>query len=194
MNKNDLRVKKTRKALYNALLKLMEDKQFEDIRVSDICSNALINRSTFYAHFDDKYDLLASCINDLKSSLTNKLKKGRNISSTKEYYMELIKAFLDYIEENKDAYLAIAKHNSNNIVTDIICDVIDADIAKRVKDYDNNNNNNNTIPTNILAKFYSGAVVTVAIYWMYHINSYTKEEMIDYLTILLPDEVEKTRN
>lgn len=185
MNKNDLRVRKTRAALYNALLKSMEEKPFEDIRVSDICNKALINRSTFYAHFEDKYDLLASCINDLKSSLNKKLKKGRHISSTKEYYMELIKAFLDYIEEKKDAYLAIAKHNSNNIVTDIICDVIDSDISDKIKDY----NNNTAIPTNILAKFYSGAVVTVAIYWMYHINSYTKEEMINYLTVLLPDEI-----
>lgn len=185
MNKNDLRVKKTRTALYNALLKSMEEKPFEDIRVSDICNKALINRSTFYAHFDDKYELLASCINDLKSSLTNNLKKNQTISSTKEYYMELVKVFLDHIEEKKDAYLAIAKHNSNNIVTDIICDAIDNDIVERLKYY----NNETIIPTNILAKFYSGAVVSVAIYWMYHVNSYTKEEMINYLTVLLPDEV-----
>ena len=183
MNKNDLRVIKTRTALYNSLLSLMEEKPFEEIRVSDICNRALINRSTFYAHFDDKYELLSSCIDNLKNSLTRELKKSQNISNTKEYYMELVKTFLNHIEEKKDAYLAIAKHNSNNIVTDIICDAIDTDIQERIKYY----NNETTIPTNILAKFYSGAVVSVAIYWMYHVNSYTKKEMIDYLTVLLPD-------
>ncbi len=189
MKKNDLRVIKTRNALYNALLTSMEEKPFEDIRVSDICNKALINRSTFYAHFDDKYELLASCIDDLKSSLTTELRKNKNISTTKEYYMEVLKTFLDHLENKKDAYLAIAKHNSNNIVTDIICDAIDTDIIDRVKYY----HNDTKIPTNILAKFYSGAIVTVAIYWMYHINSYTKQEMINYLSALLPSDTNSHR-
>lgn len=184
MNKKDLRVVKTRTALYNALLASMAEKPFEDIRVSDICNKALINRSTFYAHFDDKYELLASCIDNLKDSLHQKLKENHNISNTKEYYMEFVKIFLDYIEEKKDAYLAIAKHNSNNTVTNIICEAIDADIIENIKYY----NNKFKIPTNIIAKFYSGAVVSTAIYWMYHLSSYTKEEMIEYLTMLLPDE------
>ena len=59
MNENDLRVIKTKNALFNALIELMKDKTFEEIKVSDICNKALINRSTFYAHFDDKYDLLS---------------------------------------------------------------------------------------------------------------------------------------
>ena len=54
-NKNDLRVIKTNKALFNALLDLMKEKTFEEIKISDVCSKALINRSTFYAHYNDKY-------------------------------------------------------------------------------------------------------------------------------------------
>ena len=47
--KKDLRIIKTRKALYNAFEELMKSKPFEQIKVSDICNEALINRSTFYA-------------------------------------------------------------------------------------------------------------------------------------------------
>ena len=43
MNKTDLRVIKTKKALFEALLDLMKDKTFEEIKVSDICSKALVN-------------------------------------------------------------------------------------------------------------------------------------------------------
>mgnify|MGYP004660683401 FL=1 len=56
--KKDLRIIKTKIALYNALTNLMKNKTFEEIRVSDICNEALINRSTFYAHYEDKYELL----------------------------------------------------------------------------------------------------------------------------------------
>ena len=50
MNKNDLRVIKTKTTLYNTLKELMQEKTFEEIKVSDICSKALINRSTFTDH------------------------------------------------------------------------------------------------------------------------------------------------
>ena len=69
LNKNDLRVKKTKNALYNTLMELMKAKSFEEIKVSDICNAALINRSTFYAHYNDKYELLKDAIDNLKNSL-----------------------------------------------------------------------------------------------------------------------------
>ena len=186
-NKNDLRVIKTKNALYNALLELMKEKTFEEIKVSDICNKALINRSTFYAHFEDKYELLSDCINDLKTSLLNELKKNKTISSTKEYYIEMIKLFLNHIEEKKDTYLAIAINNRNSILTDIIYDVIDNDITSRLK----TENKDSKIPDEIISKFYLGAVVNVGIAWLFNINKYTKEEMINYLSILIPDEIEK---
>ncbi|MCI5552855.1 MAG: TetR/AcrR family transcriptional regulator [Tenericutes bacterium] len=91
MKKQDLRIMKTKKALYQSLIQLMKEKTFEEIRVSDICELALINRSTFYAHFDDKYELLYDYIKDLKNDLKTELSKNKEISNTKEYYIEMIK-------------------------------------------------------------------------------------------------------
>ena len=67
--KNDLRVIKTKKNLYEALITLMKEKTFEEIKVADICKKALINRSTFYTHYQDKYELLYELINNLKEEL-----------------------------------------------------------------------------------------------------------------------------
>ena len=47
-NKTDLRIIKTNNTLYEALILLLKDKTFEEIKVSDICSKALVNRSTIY--------------------------------------------------------------------------------------------------------------------------------------------------
>lgn len=186
MNENDLRVIKTKNALYTALQDLMKEKTFEEIKVADICAKALINRSTFYAHFQDKYELLASSINDLKTSLTNELNKNQNFNSTKEYYIEMIKLFLNHIEEKKDTYLAIAINNRNSILTDIIYDVMDNDIIAKLKE---EKEEITKVPKHIIAKFYLGAVANVGIYWIYNLNKYSKEEMINYLTILIPNEI-----
>ena len=71
MDKTDLRIVKTNKALYEALLLLMKEKTFEEIKISDLCQKALINRSTFYAHYNDKYELLVDFINVLKEEFVN---------------------------------------------------------------------------------------------------------------------------
>ena len=42
----------------DALVVLLEQKDFRDISIQDICKEAGVNRSTFYAHYDNLYDLL----------------------------------------------------------------------------------------------------------------------------------------
>jgi AcrR family transcriptional regulator len=55
--KNDLRSRRTRKLLQHAMIKLLEERDFNDLSVHDIAELAEVNRATFYAHFYDKYDL-----------------------------------------------------------------------------------------------------------------------------------------
>ena len=57
----DLRVQRTYLLLKNALLELLAKKSFDEIKVNDICNLAMIHRTTFYSHFQDKYDLLEYC-------------------------------------------------------------------------------------------------------------------------------------
>ena len=64
--KEDLRIIKTKKNLYEGLLILLKDQSFENVKVSDICKISLVNRSTFYDHFQDKYELLNSLIKYLE--------------------------------------------------------------------------------------------------------------------------------
>jgi AcrR family transcriptional regulator len=55
---DDLRVRRTRKLLQEALIALTVEKGFAAITVRDITERAMVNRSTFYRHYLDKYDLL----------------------------------------------------------------------------------------------------------------------------------------
>lgn len=186
MNKKDLRVIKTKNNLYNTLVELMKEKQFEEIKVSDICNHALVNRSTFYAHYNDKYELLEEYIKVLKESFTKELEKNKNISNTKEYYMEMIKILLDHVEDKKEIYSSIMINNRNSMTMDIIYDVLNQDITNRLK-----NETIKEIPSDIMAKFYLGAIFNVGIEWLNNSTKYTKEELLKYLNLLLPEEISK---
>jgi AcrR family transcriptional regulator len=64
-NSDDLRVRRTRLLLQKALIELTIERGFVDVTVSDISERAMVNRSTFYRHYQDKYDLMSQYIEEV---------------------------------------------------------------------------------------------------------------------------------
>jgi AcrR family transcriptional regulator len=69
----DLRIKRTRKLVRDALVELIDERGFDAITVQDIAERAMINRATFYRHFTDKYELLERCMDDVWDELVARL-------------------------------------------------------------------------------------------------------------------------
>lgn len=177
--KVDLRIVKTNKVLYEALLDLLKEQTFEEIKVSDICAKALVNRSTFYAHFNDKFELVASFMNDLKDELLSQLNNIDKNITLKEYYLKLIEVFLNHIDGQEDVYKSILINNRNSIIMDMMYNTIAEDIRTRVK------NNELNVPEEIFISYYLGAIVNVGIDWLKSNKKYSKEEMLEYLDKLM---------
>ena len=184
--KEDLRITKTKKLLYEALLKEMETKAFEDIKVNDLCAISMINRSTFYSHYNDKYDLFVDLLNTLKNELFDKLDENKFIVSTKEYYMELIRLLLDHLEEHKKIYYSIILSNRNSLVIDIILDTTIKDINKRLNI---SNIDRKSVPSDVIIDLYLGAVSMVGLNYLKSDNKYSKQDIINYLSVLIPDNI-----
>ena len=182
--KKDLRIVKTRKALYRAFEELMKSKSFEQIKVSDICNEALINRSTFYDHYTDKYDLLEEYINSLKEPFTEEITKEDSIEkNTKKYYIEIIKLLLNHIEKKKDTYISIMINNRNSITNDILYDILNRAIINQIND----EVISHKIPNEIITRFYIGGVTNICFEWLMYGNKYSKEDIINYIDLLIPD-------
>jgi AcrR family transcriptional regulator len=64
----DLRVRRTRKMLQQAFFECTAEKGFAALTVRDITERAMVNRSTFYRHYLDKYDLLEQYLNEMYMS------------------------------------------------------------------------------------------------------------------------------
>jgi AcrR family transcriptional regulator len=64
-NSPDRRVQKTRKFLQDALIELVAEEGYESVTIQEILDKANVGRSTFYAHFQDKDQLLHSILDRL---------------------------------------------------------------------------------------------------------------------------------
>src|SRR5579883_501383 len=65
----DLRVRRTHKLLWEALMAELAYRPFEEITVREICERAMVHRSTFYMHYEDKYALLEQGIRRMYDEL-----------------------------------------------------------------------------------------------------------------------------
>lgn len=66
-SKTDPRVLRTRKLIMDSFIELSSKKEFKDITIKDITTEAMINRATFYYHFEDIYDLLEKVLVEVLS-------------------------------------------------------------------------------------------------------------------------------
>ncbi len=66
---DDRRVLRTRRLLREALIAALVERGWRSVSVQDVCARADVGRSTFYAHFADKEELLLSGLDDLEQEL-----------------------------------------------------------------------------------------------------------------------------
>lgn len=186
--KEDLRVKKTKANLYKGLIELMEEKSFEDIKVIDICNASLINRSTFYDHFNDKFELLNSFINDLKIELINRLNSYKNIEveTVKEFFMIIVKELFNYLSENINIYsvLSIVKKNYNSVAHDMMFEAAYNSVCEELNEHCINHSN---ISNENIALFYVSGVITLLASSIMNPNNISEEVMLDELDKLIPE-------
>jgi AcrR family transcriptional regulator len=67
--KDDRRVQYTKVAIKESFIRLLRQKPISKITVKEICQQADINRSTFYAHYTDAYDLMAQIKREVLSEI-----------------------------------------------------------------------------------------------------------------------------
>jgi AcrR family transcriptional regulator len=91
--KTDSRVLRTRNALGDALIALIQERPFQSITVEDVLTRAKVGRSTFYVHYRDKDDLFMSDVEEFLEltamALSKKNEKTDRVAPVKEFFAHL---------------------------------------------------------------------------------------------------------
>jgi AcrR family transcriptional regulator len=105
VNANDPRVKRTRQLLQTTLFELMREKGFAAVTVQDLAERSTLNRATFYAHFEDKFDLLDSIMREgVEKVLSGAVHDGDALSA--ETLRALCRTVFMYLASIQDRCMA----------------------------------------------------------------------------------------
>ena len=121
MNKNESKYFNTAKKMDDALLSLLDKKDYLYITVKDICAEAGVNRSTFYLHYEGMDDLLQEVIENTSKSFakhfntdetSDTLQEKKNLKDLYLIKDEFIVPYLEFVKENKKVYKAANHYRS----------------------------------------------------------------------------------
>lgn len=177
--KPDLRVFKTHRAIYSAFFNLLTQKDYTEITIQDIADEALINRSTFYAYFQDKDDLVEQIIEKKLDSIRKVMEISllNKQNEVKLMHIQLVLTqLLKQIKEDKDTYVLILSIIDKHILTDkfkkIVTDAYQ-DILKDLRIMESDME----VPVELIIDYSLGILFMTVNWWLKNDCEYPEDQL-----------------
>ncbi len=176
--KMDRRVRRTRRLLNEALMSLIEEKGYEAITVQNIIDRADLGRSTFYAHYRDKEDLLLSGMEELVHSLlwrvesmpreADRVGESRRILSTQPLFRRT--------QEQHRFYKAVVGGRGIDVIIKAIHNHLSVHILEQIERL-LPDGQTPSVPPLVMADYLAGALLTLLTWWLDHDMPHPPERM-----------------
>ena len=167
----DLRVAKTKNRIISAFLKLRDKLTLEKIKVKDICDEAMINKTTFYKHYNDSTELSNEITQDIIESVVSSFPSKDKIFDNPEEY---ISGLLAALEIESEKLIVLFRGNQ---------DTLSARLADRLASvyYEENM----STEAEIRLSFAIGGLLRVVNDYIFSKKKYDREALSNYVTEML---------
>jgi AcrR family transcriptional regulator len=116
----DRRVRRTRELLRRALLSLIQEKGYDRVTVQDILEQADVGRSTFYAHYRDKDDLLRAGFEDIRAALAAERDAAETQAASRAEFLQPMLAVFRHVGAHRHFWGALSRKGGADLVTRIL--------------------------------------------------------------------------
>lgn len=180
--KEDRRSQRTRRLLHRAIMSLMQEKRYESITVQDIIDRADVGRSTFYAHYQDKEDLINSNLQEIFDDLSQSL--AGNGPENQRLLPTLV--LFRHVQENQHLFEAMNRGGGLDLLLEkgqtYWRQRVEADLQARLPP-----GQNPAMPLSLVADYLSGALGTFLKWWLRQKLPFSPERMDEmFQQIVMP--------
>jgi AcrR family transcriptional regulator len=176
----DRRSQRTRQLLNDALLALLMERRYELITVQDIIDRANVGRSTFYAHYEDKEDLLISNFEHMLDALNEHLQHSETGGQRLLPTLELFR----HVQEHRYLYKAIVGGRGMELLTRRGQAYFSDRIEQQLRTV-TTQPHTPTMPLPFISNYVAGAFVTMLKWWLDNNMPYSPERMDEMFQLLV---------
>ena len=180
--KTDRRIQRTYEQLTAALPQLLLRKDWSQITVQELCDEAVIRRTTFYQHFQDKRDFMRWRMREWIKEFSAYIDDVEPPQDPVEYFFLLSTRLLDYMNQHPQLERVVEETGDRglNMLEGFLRRCVDI-VVLRLNEQDGSKGGNGTYGIPIRSEFYVGGLVAAMRWWYANGKPCTKEELIQYV-------------
>jgi AcrR family transcriptional regulator len=171
--KNDRRSLRTRRIIHEALMSLLKEKRYDAITVQNIIVRADVGRSTFYAHYQDKEDLMSSLLMHLMEVLSQ---MPAQQSATGLERLLPARGLFEHVQQNQHLFKSMVRGRGLELFFEKGQDFWSQKIASELQ-ANLPVGHIPAVPVPVTAQFVAGSFVTILRWWLDNKMPYSPEEM-----------------
>ncbi len=160
--KPDRRIQRTQHALRKALVELILEKGYPKVTVQNIIDRANVGRSTFYAHFLDKDDLLVSGFHAWAFDLSQNVGDGQY--SREDDHIIHSRDFFEHADHHRDLYRAMLDSGGGDLILEIGQEHIQRQIEQHLREL--LGEQDLSIPLPFITHYLAGALLSLIKWWI----------------------------
>ena len=172
--KIDRRVERTRKLIQEALVSLILEKRYDKITVQDIIDRANVGRSTFYAHFQDKEDLLASNFANYTAQWETEQAEAKPADSEESPHILHSLEFFLHANEAYEFHQAMFEGGGAEVMIETGRQHMMMDIQNHLQEMFGEDEKL-PIPLPVITNFLAGGMLSVMVWWLKEKRPYPPE-------------------
>jgi AcrR family transcriptional regulator len=162
----DRRITRTRGVLQHALTALILKKGYEAVTIQDICDEANVGRSTFYAHYTSKDDLKRSGFEHLRKELVDRQRQAQAApGDIKDRSLGFSLTMFEHARDHIDLYRALVGGRGGSVslgqIRKILSDLVRNEFAATV-----GKESADVIPRELVVQYVVGAYMAVLTWWL----------------------------
>lgn len=173
--KIDRRVQRTQQLLGNALVDLILDKGYKKITVQEIIDRANVGRSTFYAHFQDKEDLLARSFGLLAEDLYEHM-DGPHPHTNGQFHFVHSRDFILHADQNRPFYRAMMASGGEEVLLATGRQHIEKNILAHLEELALDEDEI-AVPLPVLTNFLASTLLDLIMWWIEEAAPYSPDEI-----------------
>jgi AcrR family transcriptional regulator len=162
----DRRIPRTRAMLQHALTSLILKKGYDAITIQDICDEANVGRSTFYAHYTSKDDLKRSGFERLRKELVDRQREAQATpGDISDRSLGFSLTMFEHARDHIDLYRALVGGRGGTVSLGQIRQIL-SDLVRNEFTAIAGKNSADTVPRELVVQYVVGAFMAVMTWWL----------------------------